>query len=185
MDTGMGSNAYSVIELKMVEEILADKNNDRRKLFEEAAGVTKYKEKRKQTMRKLEETRTDMLRIEDILVEIRKKVKSLQIQAGRAQRAKQYEEDLHKLDKALAGHEYRTIQAELGPLMERIVNADKEKEELTRTLDTLETQLLTARDTLAQRETEQAEAMRNAGRIAGEIRDAETTVTIDQEKNYG
>jgi len=182
MDTGMGSNAYSVIELKMVEEILADKNNDRRKLFEEAAGVTKYKEKRKQTMRKLEETRTDMLRIEDILVEIRKKVKSLQIQAGRAQRAKQYEEDLHKLDKALAGHEYRTIQAELGPLMERIVNADKEKEELTRTLDTLETQLLTARDTLAQRETEQAEAMRNAGRIAGEIRDAETTVTIDQEK---
>src|SRR5690606_12658043 len=56
MDTGMGSNAYSVIELKMVEDILSDKNHDRRRLFEEAAGVTKYKDKRKQTFRKLDET---------------------------------------------------------------------------------------------------------------------------------
>ena len=48
MDTGMGSDAYSVIELKMVEEILNDKNNDRRKLFEEAAGVTRYKDQRKE-----------------------------------------------------------------------------------------------------------------------------------------
>lgn len=182
MDTGMGSNAYSVIELKMVEEILADKNNDRRKLFEEAAGVTKYKEKRKQTMRKLDETRTDMLRIEDILVEIRKKVKSLQIQAGRAQRAKQYEEDLEKLDKALSRHEYNTIQAELGPLMERIVNADKEKEELARSLETMEQQLLVARDTLAERETEQAHAMRQVSRLGNDIRDAETSITIHSEK---
>ncbi|MCH8524956.1 MAG: AAA family ATPase, partial [Balneolales bacterium] len=182
MDTGMGSNAYSVIELKMVEEILADKNNDRRKLFEEAAGVTKYKEKRKQTMRKLDETRTDMLRIEDILVEIRKKVKSLQIQAGRAQRAKQYEEDLQKLDKALSGHDYRNIQSELGPLMERILNADKEKEELSRNLETLEKQLLVSRDTLTERETEQGHAMRLVSRLSNEIRDAETTITISNEK---
>ena len=182
MDTGMGSNAYSVIELKMVEEILADKNNDRRKLFEEAAGVTKYKEKRKQTMRKLDETRTDMLRIEDILVEIRKKVKSLQIQAGRAQRAKQYEDDLEKLDKALSRHDYTNIQSELGPLMERIVNADKEKEELSRNLETLEKQLLISRDTLSERETEQAHAMRQVGRLANDIRDAETTITINSEK---
>ncbi|MCC5927260.1 MAG: chromosome segregation protein SMC [Bacteroidetes bacterium] len=182
MDTGMGSNAYSVIELKMVEEILADKNNDRRKLFEEAAGVTKYKEKRKQTMRKLDETRTDMLRIEDILVEIRKKVKSLQIQAGRAQRAKQYEEDLQKLDKALSGHDYRNIQSELGPLMERILNADKEKEELSRNLETLEKQLLVSRDTLTDRETEQGHAMRLVSRLSNEIRDAETTITISNEK---
>lgn len=182
MDTGMGSNAYSVIELKMVEEILADKNNDRRKLFEEAAGVTKYKEKRKQTIRKLDETRNDMLRIEDILVEIRKKVKSLQIQAGRAQRAKQYEDDLLKLDQALARHDHTTIQSELGPLLERILNADKEKEELSRSLETLEKQLLISRDTLAQRETEQAHSMRNVGRLAHEIREAETTITIDKEK---
>src|SRR5699024_10500603 len=54
MDTGMSSDAYSVIELKMVEEILTNKNNDRRRLFEEAAGVTGYKKKRKKTLRKLD-----------------------------------------------------------------------------------------------------------------------------------
>src|SRR5690625_3021497 len=81
MDTGMGADAYSVIELKMVEEILNDRNNDRRKLFEEAAGVTGYKDKRKQALRKLDETLKDLQRIDDILVEVRKKAQSLGVQA--------------------------------------------------------------------------------------------------------
>ncbi len=182
MDTGMGSNAYSVIELKMVEEILADKNNDRRKLFEEAAGVTKYKEKRKQTMKKLDETRTDMLRIEDILVEIRKKVKSLQIQAGRAQRAKQYEEDLVRLDKAISRFEYDSIQSELVPLMERILTSEKEKEELNRLFEQFEQQQLLGKDTLSVRETEQTHALRQVTRLNEQLRDCETTIKISSER---
>lgn len=182
MDTGMGSNAYSVIELKMVEEILADKNNDRRKLFEEAAGVTKYKEKRKQTMKKLDETRTDMLRIEDILVEIRKKVKSLQIQAGRAQRAKQYEEDLVRLDKAISRFDYDKIQAELGPLLERILAAEKEKEELNRNFEQFEQQQLLGKDTLSARETDLSHSMRQVSRFNEQIRDTETTIKISSER---
>ena len=58
----------------MVEEILNDKNNDRRKLFEEAAGVTRYKDQRKRSLRKLEETRKDLQRIDDLLIELRKKL---------------------------------------------------------------------------------------------------------------
>jgi chromosome segregation protein len=182
MDTGMGSNAYSVIELKMVEEILADKNNDRRKLFEEAAGVTKYKEKRKQTMKKLDETRTDMLRIEDILVEIRKKVKSLQIQAGRAQRAKQYEEDLVRLDKAISRFDYDKIQSELGPLLERLLAAEKEKEELNRQFEQFEQQQLLGKDTLSARENDFAHAMRQVSRFTEQLRDTETTIKISSER---
>jgi len=182
MDTGMGSNAYSVIELKMVEEILADKNNDRRKLFEEAAGVTKYKEKRKQTMKKLDETRTDMLRIEDILVEIRKKVKSLQIQAGRAQRAKQYEEDLVRLDKAISRFDYDKIQSELGPLLERILAAEKEKEELNRHFEQFEQQQLLGKDTLSARETDLSHSMRQVSRFNEQLRDTETTIKISSER---
>lgn len=182
MDTGMGSNAYSVIELKMVEEILADKNNDRRKLFEEAAGVTKYKEKRKQTIKKLDETRTDMLRIEDILVEIRKKVKSLQIQAGRAQRAKQYEEDLERLDKAMSRYEYMTIQSELEPLRNKMLTAEKEREELGRTIDQLEQQLILGKDMLTNRENELAAHMRQVSKINEQIRDNETSISISTER---
>src|SRR5699024_12246116 len=76
MDTGMSSDAYSVIELKMVEEILQDKNNDRRKLFEEAAGINSYKEKRKKTFRKLDSTEEDLQIVEYILQEVRTMVLS-------------------------------------------------------------------------------------------------------------
>lgn len=83
MDTGMGSNAYSVIELKMVETILSDKMEERRRLFEEAAGVTKYKARRKEALRKLDEVEADVLRVDDIITEVSKAVNSLHRQAKR------------------------------------------------------------------------------------------------------
>ena len=66
MDTGMGAGAYSVIELKMVDEILSGSPEDRRHLFEEAAGITKYKQRRAQALRKLDNTQTDLTRIRDL-----------------------------------------------------------------------------------------------------------------------
>src|SRR5690606_7168826 len=72
MDTGMGAGAYSVIELKMIEEILSENADDRRRLFEEAAGITKYKLRRRQTLNKLESTQTDLTRIRDLTDEIGK-----------------------------------------------------------------------------------------------------------------
>src|SRR6476661_8229976 len=81
MDTGMGSNAYSVIELKMIETILSDRAEERRRLFEEAAGVTKYKVRRREALRKLESTQQDLIRVGDIVKEVAKKVGSLERQA--------------------------------------------------------------------------------------------------------
>lgn len=182
MDTGMGSNAYSVIELKMVEEILNDKNNDRRKLFEEAAGVTKYKEKRKNTFRKLEETSADLRRVEDILVEIRKNARSLQLQASRARRAKEHEDQLWKLDQAVARFEFENIQKELKPLMERIVNAETEKEEFIRSIEQLENQEQAAREALRRKEMLLGEAQKHAHTVQNAIREMETTLKITREK---
>ncbi len=182
MDTGMGSNAYSVIELKMVEEILNDKNNDRRKLFEEAAGVTKYKEKRRLTFKRLEETRGDLQRVEDILVEIRKNTRSLQLQASRAKRAKEYGEQLWQLDQSVALYEFENIQKELKPLMERIVNAETEKEEFIRTIERLEQQEQAAREALRRKEMNLGEAQKNAHIVQNTIREMETTLKITREK---
>ena len=74
MDTGMGADAYSVIELKMIETILSDKTDERRRLFEEAAGVTKYKHRRKAAYRKLESVQDDLVRVNDIVAEVQKAV---------------------------------------------------------------------------------------------------------------
>lgn len=182
MDTGMSSDAYSVIELKMVEEILNDKNNDRRKLFEEAAGITRYKEKRKRTFRKLDDTRQDLQRVEDILVEVRKKARSLERQAQKARKAKEYNKELERLDKALNKHEFTKIQEELDPLKERINNADKEKKEILSKAKKLEQEEETAREALTEKERIQSEAQRRVSQLHSRIRDTDTNLQITREK---
>ncbi|WP_162415945.1 chromosome segregation protein SMC [Cyclobacterium roseum] len=86
MDTGINSNSYAIIELKMIDELLNDKNNSRRELFEEAAGISKFKTRKKETLRKLEDTDADLDRVEDLLYEIEKNLKSLEKQARQAAR---------------------------------------------------------------------------------------------------
>ena len=85
MDTGLGPDAYSIIELGMIEDMLNDKNNSRRALFEEAAGIAKYKSRRKETLSRLEEVDGSLNRVNDLLVEIDKNLKSLEKQAKRAE----------------------------------------------------------------------------------------------------
>lgn len=86
MDTGINSNSYAIIELKMIDELLNDKNNSRRELFEEAAGISKFKNRKKETLRKLEGTDADLARVEDLLYEIDKNLKSLEKQAKQTAR---------------------------------------------------------------------------------------------------
>ena len=77
MDSGMAATAYSVIELKMVEDILRENTDERRKMFEEASGVTKYKARRRAALGKLDDVQRDLLRVNDLISEIEKKVNSL------------------------------------------------------------------------------------------------------------
>ncbi|MEX0890143.1 MAG: chromosome segregation protein SMC, partial [Balneolaceae bacterium] len=182
MDTGMGSDAYSVIELKMVEEILNDKNNDRRRLFEEAAGVTRYKEKRRQTFRKLDETLKDLQRIEDILVEVRKKARSLELQAEKAVRHRNFRKELEQLDKAYTKGEYLNVQEELNPLQERVDHAAKEKKEIQSALDKLEENEEQIRQKLLEKERTESETRKRVNQVENSARDLETTLKITREK---
>jgi chromosome segregation protein len=93
LDTGIGSDSYAIIELKMVDDILNDKDNSRRTLFEEAAGISKFKLRKKQTLKKLEETDKDLERVEDLLFEINKNAKSLEKQAKQTEKYFQIKED--------------------------------------------------------------------------------------------
>ena len=182
MDTGMSSDAYSVIELKMVEEILNDRNNDRRRLFEEAAGVTRYKDQRKKTFRKLDETLKDLQRLEDILVEVRKKTRSLEIQADKAGKAKAYQKELKSLDQGYTLHQYNAVKEELEPLQERIDNAGKEKKEIAQKVEELEGNEEKARNHLLEKERNQAEAQRRVSQLHSSIREMETNLRITKEK---
>jgi len=86
MDTGIGSNSYAIIELAMVDSILQDKDNSRRLMFEQAAGISKYKTRKRETMLKLKNTNADLERVEDLLVEIEDNLKRIEKQAKRTKR---------------------------------------------------------------------------------------------------
>jgi chromosome segregation protein len=106
MDTGIGANAYSVIELKMVETILSDKADERRTMFEEAAGVNKYKLRRRLALRKLDDVKADLTRVNDIVTEVEKKVNYLERQAKKAERYNKISTRLRELELDLADREY-------------------------------------------------------------------------------
>ncbi len=102
LDTGIASNSYAIIELKMVDDILNDKDNSRRGLFEEAAGISKFKIRKKETLKKLADTDADLDRVEDLLFEIEKNLKSLEKQARQAKRYYEIKEEYKQLSVQLA-----------------------------------------------------------------------------------
>lgn len=102
MDTGIASNSYAIIELKMVDDILNDKDNSRRALFEEAAGISKFKTRKKETLKKLKDTDDDLDRVEDLLFEIEKNLKSLEKQARQAEKYYKLKEEYKVESVALA-----------------------------------------------------------------------------------
>lgn len=116
MDTGMGANAYSVIELKMIETILSDRTEERRKLFEEAAGVTKYKARRKEAIRRLDQVTADLEKIDSIIREVTKSVASLERQAEKAAKYNDLSSTLRTLEVDLLEREYAESHARIAPL---------------------------------------------------------------------
>ena len=102
LDTGIGADSYSIIELKMIDEIIANKEGSRRNLFEEASGISKYKLRKKQTFSKLKDTEADLERVEDLLAEIEKNLKTLENQAKKTERYYRLKEQYKNLSLLLA-----------------------------------------------------------------------------------
>ncbi|MFL2490567.1 MAG: AAA family ATPase [Candidatus Neomarinimicrobiota bacterium] len=116
VDTGMSSDAYSVIELNMIEQILSNKDHSRRIMFEEAAGVNKYKSQRRSALKKFELNNRDLERIDDIIIEIEMQVKNLQLQLKRFNRHEKLSEKLQKLEIELAQARISDLEKETKPL---------------------------------------------------------------------
>ena len=140
MDTGMGSDAYSVIELKMVESILSDKTDERRRLFEEAAGVTKYKHRRKAAMRKLDDVQADLMRVNDIVKEVQKTVSTLERQAKKAEQYNEVAKKLKSLEIDLLEREFAYLHGKLRPLEQKFRGAHEDKSTIDQELRNLEEQ---------------------------------------------
>ncbi|WP_312698451.1 chromosome segregation protein SMC [Sphingobacterium mizutaii] len=125
LDTGIGSDTYSIIELKMIDEIIANKDNSRRNLFEEASGISKYKVRKKQTLSKLKDTESDLSRVDDLLFEINKNLKSLENQAKKAEKYFKLKEEYKDASIGLAYYKLEGFQGDL----ERITDQEAEQQD--------------------------------------------------------
>lgn len=120
LDTGVGIGAYSIIEQGRVDALLQSSPHDRRVIFEEAAGISRYKARRKEATRKLERTGQNLLRVEDIIEELEKRLRSVKLQAGKARNFREYEAQLNQLRSTFALAEYHRFTEAITKLSQRV-----------------------------------------------------------------
>lgn len=184
LDTGIGPDSYAIIELKKVDDILSDKENSRRDLFEKAAGISKYKIRKKESLVRLESVDKDLNRVGDILFELEKNLRSLERQAKQAER-------YFKLKEKYRNHSLAYAQKALGRFMRTQLDLSQKLQTETQKRDTLTAQLRQIEQELEQEKTkiehfEQSLAYKQKllNEHQGKIRNLENEKKIRKEKIF-
>ncbi len=198
-DTGLGANAYAIIENRMVDAILSDRAEERRGLFEEAAGIGRYKDRRKAALRRLDRAEIDLQRLDDVIGEVQTKVRSLARQKGKAQRHQALRDRrlavevavvrneldllrtrLREVERELAGDremgeghlaELRASEAQFETLKIRQVEAQKARSEAAQEVDGLRQEAVQWERDLAVAQEKAGYARRRMGQIVDEKRE--------------
>lgn len=182
MDTGMGADAYSVIELKMIEEIISDSTEDRRHMFEEAAGISRYKQRRRQALRKLEQTQVDLDRVRDLTDEVAKNVRRLKRQAKRAGEYTGVKSRLDELELALAQSEYNRLCDKQRELTQGLNDLSRQLESDATRITTAEAQLERLKKQIVDRE----QTLTGRGQVLADhlenAREKETLQRLEKER---
>jgi chromosome segregation protein len=154
MDTGLGSKAYSIIEQGKIGLILSSKPADRRSLIEEAAGITKYKARRRQMSLKLDAAQQNLLRVNDIINEVEKQLESLKRQASKARRYRSLREEVQAMERILFGRRFLELQEQERLLGGRFSDEGDRERASAIALETEEAQMEARRVVLYERESE-------------------------------
>jgi len=169
MDTGLGIRNYSVMEQGKIDLILSNKPQDRRKLIEEAAGITKYKTKRRAAELKLEETQQNLLRIDDTLGEVTRNLNSLKRQASKARRHRELIEQLSTAKRALYKGRIVAADAEQSAAGEGVAAAQAGESELAAQLANDEAALAENRTALAGASSRASKVREEMASLTGDV----------------
>jgi chromosome segregation protein len=168
-DTGVGRSAYSIMEQGKIDLILSSRPEDRRTVFEEAAGITKYKTQKREALRKLEATEANLLRIGDIIKEVKRQIGSLQRQAGKARRYQTVSADLQILDTHHSRRQLDELQAEAERGQAEVARLVEEERSAHEKIETSENQLAEKRSTLDEIDGEIGNARAEVQRVQSEL----------------
>jgi chromosome segregation protein len=168
-DTGVARAAYSMMEQGKIDMILSSHPEDRRAVFEEAAGITKYKSQKREALRKLEATEANLLRIGDVIKEVKRQIGSLQRQAGKARRYQALHADLRVLDLYYSRKQLSALETELAQCRAEIEHIAESERQTRAKIDASETELADERRALGKIEMEIADARAEAQRVQSDI----------------
>ena len=182
MGTGIGRTSYSILAQGHITQILSSKPEDRRMIFEEAAGITKFKSQKKESLRKLEYTDQNLLRIADTIKEVKRQIGSLQRQAGKAKRYKQISAELQHLETQLARHQFDVLQGEISERQNAVENLRNEVEQGTNDVLRYENEIAKLREHLSELEHQVAEHQQRGLELKSEINRNDSRIQFNEER---
>ncbi|MGI8964661.1 MAG: chromosome segregation protein SMC, partial [Limisphaerales bacterium] len=182
MGTGVGRTSYSIMAQGNITQILSSKPDDRRLVFEEAAGITKFKTQKKETLRKLEQTDQNLLRVADLIREVKRQIGSLQRQAGKARRYKQLMLELQHLDTQLARHHFDLLQNEISERQSAVEKLRGEMEVCSENVLRGENEIGQLREGLSELEMQINQAQQRGLELKNEIERHESRIQFNEER---
>jgi chromosome segregation protein len=185
MDTGLGAKAYAIIEQGKIGMILSSRPTDRRQLIEEAAGITKYKARRRSAELKLEAAQQNLTRIDDIVFEVDKQRGSLKRQAAKARRYQRLRDELRRWEKVLFARRYRDLSKAIESARARLAEKREQETSAAARVAEVEGDIGRLRIELAEAESKAATARESAHRHELEIQRTEQSVELNRQQMAG
>jgi chromosome segregation protein len=182
MDTGIGRTAYSIMAQGQIDQILSSRPEERRAVFEEAAGITKYKREKKDALRKLEYTEANLLRVSDVLAEQERRMNSLKRQVAKARRYQTLAADVRILDTHLAHKRFVEFGAEFEELKNSIRSLEANEDKLERDMQPKEEAVAEAREAARNFEGELAELRQELNEHRNELASAQGRMAFNNER---
>ncbi|MCO5249120.1 MAG: chromosome segregation protein SMC [Chitinophagales bacterium] len=182
LDTGISTDTYAIIELKMIDDILNNVDKARRGLLEQAAGISKYKTRKKETLSKLNNTESDLTRVEDLLYEINKSLKGLESQARRAKRYKVLKEEYKELTLQLSSFELMDINETTQKQLKEIQNKQDEIVRIETAITLLEADLQKNKLLIEEKEKLLSDEQKALNRLMNIIQETEKSIELFKQK---
>jgi chromosome segregation protein len=181
-DTGVARSAYSMMEQGKIDMILSSRPEDRRAIFEEAAGITKYKSQKKEALRKLEATEANLLRIGDVIKEVKRQIGSLQRQAGKARRYQALHADLRVLDTHHAKKHLAKLESDLAHSRSEIEQIANSEQASRAKIETGENELAGERQALDKIDIEVGDIRAEAQRLQSEVAAHKSRIEFNRQR---
>jgi chromosome segregation protein len=182
MGTGMGRTSYSIMAQGNITQIISSKPDDRRTVFEEAAGITRFKSQKKESLRKLEHTEQNLLRLADLIREVKRQIGSLQRQAGKARRYKQLMVELQHLETQLARHQFDILQTEIRERETSVEKVRLDTEICSESVVRGENEISQVRERLSELEQQIRHVQQQAHDLKAEMERHESRIQFNQER---